>query len=597
MRTAETILTVIHERGSNGLPLERLYRLLFNRDLYLRAYARLYPNKGALTKGSTDETVDGMSLAKIDRLIATVRAERYQWTPVRRTHIPKKNGKKRPLGIPTWSDKLLQEVMRSLLEAYFEPQFSTRSHGFRPNRGCHTALNEIQRTWKGTRWFIEGDIAKYFDTINHDKLIEMLGEHIRDGRFLRLVRELLEAGYLEDWKYGKTLSGTPQGGVISPLLANIYLHRFDTWVETELLPEFTRGARQRPNPAYQRMSERLSRLRKQGNIREVRALLQQRRTLPSIETRDPAYRRLRYVRYADDFILGLTGTKEEAELIKGRIKEWLQANLQLDLSDEKTLITHASTQTARFLGYNITAHHADTYLDVHGRRALNGRLSLRVPVDILEAKCARYKKHGKVIHRPELLKDTDFSITATYQAEYRGVVQYYLPAVNVGWLSTLHWVMQGSLLKTLAAKHKSSLRAMQRKYHTTTTDTRTRTTLTCLEVRVERAGKRPLVARFGGISLTRDPDAALSDQPYQVDGRRTELLQRLLADACELCGSTDHVEVHHIRKLADLNKPGRKERPAWAKEMAARHRKTLVVCRDCHEAIHAGRPTRQRVVE
>lgn len=596
MRTAETILTVIRERGERGLPLERVYRLLFNRELYLRAYARLYPNQGAMTKGSTVETVDGMSVAKIDQLIAKVRDELHRWTPVRRTYIPKKNGKKRPLGIPTWSDKLLQEVMRLILEAYFEPQFSEHSHGFRPNRGCHTALSEVQ-TWKGTRWFIEGDIAKYFDTINHDTLIEILSEHISDGRFLRLVRELLEAGYLEDWKYGKTMSGTPQGGVISPILANIYLHRFDTWVATELIPEFTRGKKQKGNADYAHITRKLYRMRKQGVTDGVGKLLQQRRKFPSIDTHDATYRRLRYVRYADDFILGFTGTKEEAEGIKGKIKGWLRDNLKLDLSEEKTLITHASTERARFLGYDLTIRHADDYLGVCGRRAINGMIGLLVPADVVTAKCQRYMKNGKVTHRPELLRDDDFSIIATYQQEYRGIVQYYLPALNVAQLSKLQWVMQDSLLRTLANKHKSTRRAIRRKFSTTTTDPRTGKSLKCLEVQVEREGKSPLVARFGGISLARQPKAAINDQPGHVWGGRTELIKRLQADVCELCGSHENVEVHHIRKLADLNKPGRKEQPSWVKKMAVRRRKTLVVCRHCHEAIHAGRPTRQQVTE
>lgn len=160
MRTAQTILTVIQERGKRKLPLERVYKMLFNRELYLAAYAKLYSNSGAMTKGVTNETVDGMSIQKIDNIIAALRDERYQWKPVRREYIPKKNGKKRPLGLPTWSDKLLQEVIRMILEAYYEPQFSEHSHGFRPNRACHTALQEIQ-VWKGTKWFIEGDISKY----------------------------------------------------------------------------------------------------------------------------------------------------------------------------------------------------------------------------------------------------------------------------------------------------------------------------------------------------------------------------------------------------------------------------------------------------
>jgi retron-type reverse transcriptase len=194
MRNAETELAIIRERGRKGLPLERVQSLLYNPDLYLQAYARIYPNKGAMTKGTTEETADGMSLAKIEHLITAIRERTFRWKPVRRVYIPKANGKQRPLGIPDWSSKLVQEVIRSILEAYYEPQFNEQSHGFRPGRGCHTALQAIQQHWTGTRWFIEGDIAQYFDTINHDWLMEILGERIHDKRFLRLIRELLRAG-------------------------------------------------------------------------------------------------------------------------------------------------------------------------------------------------------------------------------------------------------------------------------------------------------------------------------------------------------------------------------------------------------------------
>jgi len=389
MRTAETILAIIRVYGTRGLPLERVYPLLYNPNLYLRAYARLYPNKGAMTKGSTDETVDGMSLVKIDKLIDDVRYERHRWTPVRRVHIPKPNGKMRPLGLPTWSDKLLQEVMRSILEAYYDAQFSEHSHGFRPKHGCHTALQEIQQTWKGTRWFIEGDIAKYFDTINHEKLLEILSENIRDERFLRLIRELLAAGYMEDWKFKLTLSGAPQGGVISPLLSNIYLNKFDHWVEETLIPAYTRGTKRRDNPAYNRICSRLYRLRRNGQMKEAKKLLQQRRKLPSIDPNDEGYRRLHYTRYADDFLLGYTGTKEEAEEIKRTIKEWLRDNLKLDLSDEKTLITHATIQKARFLGDDIAGGYTEDKLDAYKRRTINGVIGLFVPASVVEAKSSR----------------------------------------------------------------------------------------------------------------------------------------------------------------------------------------------------------------
>jgi retron-type reverse transcriptase len=216
VQSAATLLTIIREYGKRGRPLKRVYPLLYNPDLYLRAYARLYANQGAMTPGSTPETVDGMNRAKIDRLIDDLRHERFRWTPVRRVHIPKKPGKTRPLGLPTWTDKLLQEVVRSLLDAYYEPQFADSSHGFRPGRGCHTALSAVQRGWTGTKWFIEGDIKGCYDNIDHEVLLRILGEHIHDNRFLELIRRLLQAGYLEDWRYGTTLSGTPQGGVGAP---------------------------------------------------------------------------------------------------------------------------------------------------------------------------------------------------------------------------------------------------------------------------------------------------------------------------------------------------------------------------------------------
>ncbi|MCL4531927.1 MAG: reverse transcriptase/maturase family protein, partial [Actinobacteria bacterium] len=280
MQNAEALLGIIRDRGSRGLPLERLYRQLFNRELYLLAYGRIYRNKGAMTPGTTPETVDGMSLAKIDAMIDELRRERYRWTPVRRTYIPKKSGKVRPLGIPTWSDKLLQEVVRLILEAYFEPQFSDHSHGFRPGKGCHTALREIHHNWVGTTWFVEGDIHACFDSLDHKVLLSILAERIHDGRFLRLIDELLKAGYLEDWKLHSTLSGSPQGGIVSPILANIYLDRLDSFVETTLLPMYNRGTRRRVNPTYSRMQSKSQRLRSQGRREEAAELRRQLRAMP-----------------------------------------------------------------------------------------------------------------------------------------------------------------------------------------------------------------------------------------------------------------------------------------------------------------------------
>ena len=587
MRTAKTILSVIQTRGSQRLPLERLYKLLFNKELYLLAYSKLYANSGAMTKGATDETVDGMSMKKIEKLIDDIRHERYRWKATRRVYIPKKNGKQRPLGIPTWSDKLLQEVIRMILEAYYEPQFSKSSNGFRPGRGCHTALSEIQ-TWKGTKWFIEGDISKYFDTIDHNVLTGILSKSIHDNRFIRLINNLLKAGYLEDWKFNKTISGTPQGGVISPLLANIYLNEFDSWVETELIPKYSKGTRQKSNPEYNRLNRQIAKCNKNEDFLTAKKLKIERRKLPSIDTRNADYRKLRYVRYADDFILGFTGSKDEAIQIKATIGEWIKANLKLELSEEKTLITHASTTFARFLGYDIKVQMADDYIDPTGRRGANGVIGLFVPSSVIEKKCADYMKKGKPIHIGKLIHDDDFSIVQRYGQEYRGIVQYYLMAQNVSWLYKLHWIMQSSLLKTLAYKHKSSVKKMKEKYASETDPDKAGKALKCLRVVVERKDKKPLVAQFGGISLTHKRKAVIDDTPYKVWGGRTEILKRLLADSCELCGSTTNIEVHHIRKLSDLKTKGKSEKPIWIQIMATRRRKTLVVCRDCHNDIHNG---------
>ena len=586
MRKAQTVLTVIQERGKQRKPIERVYKLLFNRELYLTAYAKLYPNSGAMTKGSTDETVDGMSIQRIDKIIELIREEKYQWQPVRREYIPKKDGKRRPLGIPTWGDKLLQEVMRMILEAYYEPQFSEHSHGFRPNKGCHTALQEI-KIWKGTRWFIEGDISKYFDTIDHNVLLDILSRNIHDGRFIRLVSNMLKAGYIEDWKFNQTISGTPQGGVISPLLANIYLNEFDNWIDEFMTPKYTKGERHKPNPDYRKLTDEIRKSKNIGDIKTAHQLVVKRREIPSVDTHDENYRRFRYVRYADDFLIGFTGSKAEAEEIKVEMKEFLMEKLNLTLSVDKTLITNASSQSAKFLGYEIKAQRANDYIDPLGRRGANGAIALFVPANVIEETCRSYMRHGKVTHKNDLLKDDDFTIVQTYQQEYRGLVQYYILAQNLSWFSKLYWYMETSLLKTLACKHRSSINKEKSKYKDTTISTSGKT-VPCLKVIVERPDKKPLVAIWGGISLSYKRKAIIQDKPYKVYGGRTELIKRLLADTCELCGSTKDIEVHHIRKLADLKKPGQGEVPKWVELMSARKRKTLVVCRECHVAIHNG---------
>jgi len=598
MQKADTLLTIIHDRGKKGLPLERLYRCLFNPDLYLRAYGRLYRNDGALTPGTTEETVDGMSLAKIQAIIEALRYERYRWTPVRRVHIEKKGStKKRALGLPSWSDKLLQEVIRSLLEAYYEPQFSDHSHGFRPGRGCHTALDTIYRGWHGTTWFIEGDIKGAYDHVDHTLLVSLLAEKIQDSRFLRLITGLLHAGYMEDWRYNRTLSGVPQGGVVSPTLFNLYLNRLDTFIETDILPAYNRGKRRTPYRPYMRLHLQMTRLDQRGHHAEAQTLRTQLQHLPARDPDDPDYRRLRYLRYADDWLLGFCGPRREAEEIKRRIGAFLRDHLTLELSEDKTLITHARTEAARFLGYEIVVLDNDQKHDQRGHRSINGQIGLKVPLDVVRAKCTPYLHHGRPIRRTERIVNTDFSIIAQFQAEYRGVVEYYQLAFNRHQFGRLKGVMQRSLTRTLARKFRINVPAVYRRYRATLqTEHGPRQGL---RVTIERGADRPpLVAHWGGISLARKTTAvSLNDDPPSIwNSRHAEVAQRLLADTCELCGSREKVEVHHIRHLKDLRRKGRADQPAWVKQMAARRRKTLIVCRICHEDIHAGRPTRQHAM-
>jgi group II intron reverse transcriptase/maturase len=584
MQEAEVVLSVLRERGRRGLPLTQLYRQMFNKDLYLLAYGNIYSNQGAMTPGASAETADGMSEGKIEQITELMRHERYRFSPARRVYIPKKNGKLRPLGLPSWSDKLAGEVVRLLLEAYYDPGFSGRSHGFRKGRGCHTALREIRNTWTGTTWFIEGDISDCFGSFDHGILLGIMAEKIHDQRFLRLIRNMLKAGYLEDWEYRDTLSGVPQGGVVSPALSNIYLNKLDEFIEGVLIPQYTRGDRRTPNPPYQAVKWRLASARQRGDRAQARELRKQARAVPSTDPMDPGYRRLFYCRYADDDLLGFIGPKAEAEQIKAELERFLRETLALDLNPDKTLITHARTGAARFLGYEITVQHCNTRL-TGGRRLANGKVALRVPRDVITAKCAPYRQQGKPCHRPGLQNLDDYDIVRIYGAEYRGVVNYYLLAQDVWRLDTLRWNAQTSMLKTLGAKHRSSVAKMaaRHKAEAITSDG----PRACFEARRRREGRKDLVARFGGIPLKQNRRAVIADPaPVPVHPPRRELVYRLRRRQCELCEQGATVAVHQVAALADLGRPGPGQ-PAWAALMTRMRRKTLIVCTACHEHIHA----------
>lgn len=595
MLLADQYLQIIHQRGQRDLPLKRVYHNMRQPGLFLKAYAKIYANDGATTVGTdTQDTIQGMSLARINTLIAQLQTGSYRWKPSRRTYVPKSDGSRRPLSIPNWSDKLVQEVIRMTLEAYYEPQFRDSSHGFRPNRGCHTALQTIKQTWTGTKWFIEADIKGCFDNLSHEVILTLLSQSIHDNRFLKLVKEMLQAGYSDDWRYQRTYSGVPQGGIISPILSNLVLHQLDRYVEDELIPRHTRGKRRKRNRQYDRLWMVKYQAKQHGDKARYKLLTKQLRQLPRHDPFDPDYRRLHYIRYADDFLFGFSGPYTEALEIKAELGIFLQS-LGLTLSPEKTLITHAGSQAARFLGYDITTAWDDAKLHFnrgYKSRTLNGTIQLRVPKDVRTKWLSRYTRQGKPCHIGGYIELSDFEIVQTFGAHLRGLVNYYALADNIGRaLTHVRWVCMESARKTLAAKHKirQPEKSYRRYYHDGSHPNEWRH----IRVTIEREGKPPLIAKCGETPLRKRPAAFSKDTiPLPViAGTKSELLTRLLKGECELCKKTADLEAHHINKLKHLYKrwQGKRQKPLWVQFMIARRRKTIVVCASCHQQITSGR--------
>jgi group II intron reverse transcriptase/maturase len=602
MQNAEQILQAVQKMGEKRVPLTRVYRSLFSEDLFLAAYDKIARNRGALTAGTDRDTADGMNRERIGRIIKQLRYERFKFRPARRIQIPKKSGGTRPLGIQNFTDKLVQEALRLVLEAYYEPRFRDSSHGFRPKRGCHTALASLQHKFKGAAWFIEGDIRGCFDHVDHEVLKEILARDIQDGRLLNLLRMSLEAGYMEDWQYNRTYSGTPQGSILSPLLANIYLNELDAYIEDVLIPQYTRGKRRALNQEYHRLGYAIKRAREADDAKRVQELELHRRTLPSQDVTDPNFRRLQYIRYADDFILSVIGAKAEAEEIKAAIGAFLKDKLHLEMSASKTLITHSRTEHARFLGYDISLYHADDKLSPRSgtliqTRSINGHIRLGIPQRKVDELAQRYLRHGKPIHEAGLLAFSDAQIVEVYQQRFRGVAEYYKFATDRRTLGKLKYIMEVSLTKTLAHKFKTSVARMYRKYSGIRTIQGYTYKVLVVEVPTQNGTR---YVYWGGIPLMVIKPG--SESIEERLGRweitlpsRTDLIQRLQANECEICGSRENCEVHHIRKLADLKNRwrGRKAKPTWVTTMIAMRRKTLVVCAKCHDAIHAGKPLPQ----
>lgn len=604
MQNSEIVLYNLSKQANKqNYYYDRLYRNLFNKDFYYKAYCKIYSNKGSATKGIDDDTADGFGEETIFKIIELLKNEAYQPKPVRRTHIPKANGKTRPLGIPSFTDRLVQEICRMLLEAIYEPTFSRHSHGFREKHSCHTALMDIKNTFRGVNWFVEGDIKGYFDNIDHHILIKILRNRISDERFIRLIWKFLKAGYVEDWRYQKTHSGTPQGGIISPILANIYLNEFDNYVIKELKEKFDIGEpkKRKRSSEYRKYEARNGKLSKKinqtENETERKSLIQKYKenkkkllTIPYYEPKNEGYKSIKYVRYADDFLIGINGSKEDCHKIKQEIGTFLKEKLNLEMSEEKTLITH-SEKPARFLGYEIKIRSEfSTKRDKNGltKRWYNGSVQLLIPKGTIEKVIVERKmvkdinaKKWDIVHRPALQGLSDLEIVQLYNAELRGLYNYYSLAENVAakmW--QLRYVMEYSCLKTLAGKYKTSVRKMKKKY--------SQGKHWGIKYQTKREEKIAYFYKDGFKTQKPNQSNTIDTKPnvyvYQC---KTELEQRLKANQCEMCGDDSPstvFEIHHVNKVKNL-----KGKAFWELIMISKQRKTLVVCKSCHVKIHNGK--------
>jgi group II intron reverse transcriptase/maturase len=601
MRDPQKVLNSLTEHcKASNYRFERLYRILFNEEMYYVAYQRIYAKPGNMTAGANGQTIDGMSLSRIEKLVESLRNESYRPQPSRRVYIPKKDGKKRPLGIPAFNDKLVQEVIRMVLEAIYERNFNYYSHGFRPERSCLTALAQVKKSFNGVNWFVEGDIKGFFDNINHEILIGILKERIDDERFIRLIRKFLNAGYSEDWVFHKTYSGTPQGGIISPILANIYLDKLDRYI-MEYTEKFDKGEkRKHSRVAMDFKNERKRDMRKLAKlqdekeratlIQKIRSDEKKRFLSPDRDEMDDGYKRLKYVRYADDFLIGVAGSKEDAKMIKEDIKNFLRDRLDLELSEAKTLITHTE-DPAKFLGYEVTVCRTNlTRRDSQGylKRSYNKKIRLKINTDILKRKLLDYgaiyleNEFGKEIWKPKcrsgLILNDDLEILDSYNREIRGLYNYYCIANNVAVLHNFCHHMKFSMLKTFAGKYRTLKTKITRKYLCNGVFT----------VKFKLKSGAMSSRHFWNTGFKKKEAPTINTNvdalPSTIStSSRTSLIDRLKAEKCEWCQQEGKLVMHHVRKLQNLE-----GKESWEKHMIARHRKTMAVCYSCHRHIHNG---------
>lgn len=597
MRNPNNVLKSLNEKATDcNYKFERLYRNLYNPEFYYIAYGNIAKSQGSMTKGNDGQTLDNMSVNRINSIIKSIKNKTYYPNPARRHYIKKKNGKLRPLGIPSTDDKLVQEVVRMLLEAIYEPTFNNCSHGFRPKRSCHTALAHVKANFTGAKWIVEGDIKACFDNFNHHVLISILSKRITDKAFIDLIWKFLKAGYVEQWEYHKTYSGTPQGSGISPICANIYLNELDKFI-MNLKEDFDKiPKRRKTTKEYEKASRRYKKARKElmtsdvrtkDMIKEFKDSRQNKMNQHYNDPFDKEYKTIQYNRYADDFVIGIVGSKHDAQRIKEQVKMFLRETLKLELSEEKTKVTHSS-EKVRYLGFDFKViRNKNTKRGVSGdlKRVWYGKVMIYIPKDkwlqkVMEKNAVevkRDKNSGKelwrAMPRTDLQNKNDAEIVSIFNAEIRGLYNYYRIAENVGVLSKYYYMVRYTMLKTLAGKHRTTVSNIKKKY------------MVNKVIRIPydtKKGKKYTEFYHDGFKKAKGYDNVNDLFPaFRTYDDRNTLVNRLLSNTCEVCGKqSEYLIMHHVRLLKAL-----KGENIFEKKMIEIRRKSLALCPECYKKL------------
>jgi len=581
---------------------EDLYRLMYIPEMYVMAYEQIKSKPGNMTKGADGSTIDGFSMETIDGIVTKMRDESFQFQRARRVYIPKKSGGKRPLGVGNPTDKVVQAVIKTILEAVYDspagPTFREHSHGFRPGRSPHTALQEIKRTWHGATWMIEGDIKGCFDNIDHDVLISLLRKRIRDERFLNLIRKALTAGYLEFKTPVNAIVGTPQGSVLSPVLANVYMHELDVFVEQKTAQYEVREPK-KLSREYKKLTARIYSIRKKLKAtteeEERRALMARMKSEVAARLSVPTYEddgrliTVKYVRYADDWIVGINGPKALANKLREEIGDFLRDELKLTLSVEKTHIRHAKSEEAFFLGtrINIGRDKSGKVMYVKGdtrekgtkfsRRTTGWQPRLNAPIHKIIQRLAEKEfcyPDGRPRRVRRLTVLDDDQIVAMYKSVLLGYSNYYSFVENRYRFHRIAYIMRYSCASTLASKHRITLSQAFARYGNdmtvkVATDKGTLTRSLDIPSSFRRTNSFLTGAGRGG------PETTLRVW-WNLRSRSK------LGLACVVCGESDSVEMHHIRHVRKMGKTV----TGFNRLMATVNRKQIPVCLGCHDKIH-----------